>query len=952
MMKTRNFSLIVLVFLALIPVQGQTKVNTRELFNEGEMYILFEEYNEAIGNYLNLLSQFPDNANIKYRIGQCYLNMPGEKEKAIPYLEDAVKSISPRHKAGRLKEESAPFDALYYLANAYRVNNQIDKAIETYNRFIENMDHKIYDSTIVRFQLQTCHNAKQMMATPLYVKYSNLGDLINDRFSESNPVVISSDNGLLFSRRLQLRTALFHTKLTDGRWSAPVDIIPDLNVDDKFYPTALSKDGKTLYLYSNFDFIGNIYTSKYENDRWNPVVKLNENINTKYWESHATISPDGKKLFFSSNRKGGYGGLDIYMSELDSIGQWGMARNLGPVINTPYHEDTPAMTEDGKTLFFSSRGHYNMGGYDIFYSTMLGDGEWSIPLNAGYPLNTTDDDLFFTPVQKGYQGYIARYDEKGFGEQDLFRVEIFSDDHPRKFLIRGVTRIDDLRSDIAAGIRVIVRDLNGTQAPIIVYTNPATGAYEFEVKHGDYEITFDADGAVKEVKRLTLPLTHNTDSITMPLTSLEKSDFEAELSVLSDSLIRVRNSDTVEIKLLTETQSILDIIVSNAGKLIVSEKHKISDPSFVFRFLPLEGRNVVDFRLTDKFSNVTAARVIVEKRTVRQAVTETITRPEYTRVIAERQVEAFLDILKKNADNDIRKIISDIDVKKHKFENIDNVVTLIKERAVAAGIDPERIDRLALKTAVQDNILTQAAVDYLGRNSDGEVASILKSLNIYDLKLRSWSDLKEYITSESEGRITGNQLDSLAKYLLTGPDPSIGIIKEKIVVYAATTENETAFKEAISSADSSKHGDAGLWLEAFVSAITSEGITASELSDLFSAITFIPGTTIADALTQLSGNSPAELSVYLSNIDTKTIRGKDISSLMDVLLADRSVQFNESEFYTAMAATIAENNLSGDLISQNIGTKNRLPGILLGAAGLSILIILILFLRRKKKNKK
>jgi hypothetical protein len=945
-MKTRNLCLLLFLILAVSPLKSQTKADIRDMFNQGEMYILFEEYNEALPSFQNLLKLSPDNANFKYRIGQCYLNIPGEKEKAIPYLEDAVQNINPRHKQGRIKEKSAPYDALYYLANAYRINNQLDKAIETYELFIQNMDHRVYDSTIVNFQLQTCHNAKQMMTTPLFVRYTNLGENINERFLETNPVISAKDDLLFFSRKLQFRTALFYSRLTDGVWSGPIDIIPDLNVDDKFYPTSLSRDGNTLYLYSNFDYIGNIYTSRFANGRWNPVQKLNENVNTKYWESHATVSPDGRKLFFSSNRKGGYGGLDIYVSELDSIGNWGLARNLGPVINTPYHEDTPTLSEDGKTLFFSSRGHYNMGGYDIFYSTQVNGEEWSIPLNAGYPLNTTDDDLFFMPLGKGYEGYIARFDDQGFGEQDIYRVEIYSDDHPRRFLIRGITRIEDLRKDVAAGIRLIVRDITDSQTPIIVYADPLTGKYEFEVKHGEYEITFDADGVVKEVKKLSLPLTMNSDTVAFPPVVLEKNDFEADLRIRTDSLLRVKGGDTAEIKLSTEPKSILDVLITNEGRQIASDRFNIDDTVFLYRFVPQPGKNIVDFRLTDMFSNTATARVIVEKDILR--ATETITRPEYTRVIAERQANAFLEILKRNADEEIRKIISGIDAKKERFGNIDDVVSLLNERAGRKISESEGVEKLALETAVKDNILTQAAVDYLEKRADGELKRILSGINIYDLRLKTWSDLKDYISKQSEGRISGNDLDKLADYLLTGADGAIAIMKEKIGIYAGLQEDPSAIKAAVEEADRQLIKDKGEWLNAFIEGALSKGLTESDLAKLLAAITFAPSTSLSDAVAQLIKNSNAALAGYLGEMNLKGI--KSLEELFGLLLSERGKSFSKDELYSALAATIAENNLAGELIAPP-AEKSRLPifwilGPLAGA------IILFLVITRKKKKKK
>lgn len=948
-MKTRLLCFLFLFTGLSVTVTGQTRSDVRDFFSQAEMYVLFEEYPEALPSYISLLKLYPDNANLKYRIGQCYINIPGQKEKAVPFLEDAVKNISPKHRQGRLKEKTAPSDALYYLANAYRVNNRLNEAIETYNRFLENMDHRVYDSTIVRFQLETCHNALRMMETPLYVRKVNQGDNINDRFSDINPVVTPNEDQIFFTRVLQLRRALFWSNYRDGAWSGPYDIVPDLRVDDKFYPTSISPDGKTLLLYSDFDYIGNIYVSRLVNGTWSPVEKLNENINTKFWESHATISPDGTKLYFSSNRKGGYGGLDIYVSHIDSTGNWGPAVNLGPVINTPYHEDTPFLTEDGKTLFFSSRGHYNMGGYDIFYTSMFDDGEWSVPLNAGYPLNTTDDDLFFMPVGKGYQGYIARYDDTGFGEQDIYRIEIFSDDHPRKFLIRGITRIQDLRSDLAESIRVTVKDLNEANTVIVVYTDPATGKYEFEVKHGDYEITFDADGTVKEVKKISLPLDHPGDTLAIALTELGKNDYEAELRVLSDSIITVRSGDTIQIDLYTEPKSLLEVLVMNSGSIVAANRYNTTDTAFGYRFVPQPGKNIVDFSLTDMFSNNATARVIVERGL--EPERETITRPEYARVVADRQVAAFLEILKQNADEDLRKVIASVDPKKHKFGTIDDVISHLKDVAASKGIDPERVDKLALKTAVVNNILTQAAVDLLERNAGGELHEILRGINVYDEKLRSFSDLRQYISDKSSGRITDEELNRLIDYILVGPDEAIAIIRSRIKTYAPSDEKEGSIIRALAETDSLYLINAGEWLETYNSFAVAGGITGEELGKLYAAIGFRAGTTGEDAAGQLANHAAADLKGFLGAINYRKAGIDNPAGLIEHLLTRKDEDFAGREFFAALAATIAGNDLTdSDILASGVKKKSPL-GILLPSAGL-LLLILILLLRRRKKDKR
>jgi tetratricopeptide (TPR) repeat protein len=350
---------------------SQSRVELKNYFYDAESWILFEDYKEALPSYLLLFKVYPNNSNYKYRIGQCYINTPGEKDKAISYLEDAVKNINPKYKEGKFRETGAPYDALYYLANAYRINNQLDKALETYDLFRKNLDPDVYDSVIVNLQIQSCLNARELMRMPIYVKENNLGNIINEANSEFNPVISDNEDLLIFSKSEAFYDAIFYSTKVNGQWSGPINMNEVLIVDKDIFPTSLSSDGKTLYLYSSADYDGIIYTSQYENNSWSPLVKLNENINTKYWESHATISHDNKKLYFTSNRKGTLGGLDIYVSKRDSTGDWGPAVNLGSVINSPYNEESPFLSQDDKTLFFSSRGHFNMGGYDIFYSTLL-----------------------------------------------------------------------------------------------------------------------------------------------------------------------------------------------------------------------------------------------------------------------------------------------------------------------------------------------------------------------------------------------------------------------------------------------------------------------------------------------------------------------------------------------------------------------------------------------------
>jgi tetratricopeptide (TPR) repeat protein len=435
LMRRAKYIFCMFLMVHAISLAGQSRSDLRSMFVSAEGDILFEDYAEALPKYLSLLQIFPDNYNLYYRVGQCYLNTPGEKEKSIEWLETAVKNIDPDYRTGRLSEKGVPRDALYHLANAYRIASNFDMALETYELFLKDADTEKYDTTLVRFQMQSCHNAREMMLKPADVEERNLGVPVNDRFSEFNPVVSADESTLLFTRELPFYDAIFWSRKVDGNWTEPVNMTPQLGVDQDYYTSSLSPDGRTLLMYRIDTYDGNIYMSRLVDDTWSQVEKLNGNINTKFWESHATMSSDGKRIFFTSNRRESLGGLDIFVSARDSSGNWGPAANLGHQINTVYNEETPFLTNNDSTLFFSSRGHYNIGGYDIFRSDLDRNGRWSTPVNVGYPLNTTDDDLFFAPLSSGIRGYFGKFADDGQGRMDIYSCDIYSELNPRNVTV-------------------------------------------------------------------------------------------------------------------------------------------------------------------------------------------------------------------------------------------------------------------------------------------------------------------------------------------------------------------------------------------------------------------------------------------------------------------------------------------------------------------------------------
>lgn len=951
---TKRFTLLTFLLVVLMSSNlfSQAKIENKMMYYDAESWILFEDYKEALQIFLRLNKIFPANSNFKYRIGQCYTNIPGEKDKAISYLEDAVKNINPKYREGKFMETGAPYDALYYLANAYRINNQLDKALETYKQFKKNMNPAVYDSTIVNQQIQSCYNARELMAIPLFIREHNLGNNINESYSEFDPVVSDDENMMVFTRSQALYDAIMYATRKNGQWNPPLNMNELLKVDNDLYPTSLSSDGKTLYMYSSANYDGVISVSTFANDTWSSPVLLNGNINTKYWESHATVSHDDKKLYFTSNRKGTIGGLDIYVSQRDSTGDWGPAVNLGPVINTPYNEETPFLSRDDKTLFFSSRGHFNMGGYDIFYSSLLANGQWSTPLNLGYPLNSTDDDVFFKPVREGYEGYYAKYDPNGYGRQDIYKVEIFSDNHPRKFAVRGIVKVADLMASIADSIRISAMNIKSPNQTVIVYSNPMTGAYEFEVPQGNYEVTYEAPGSEKVKKILELALNSPSDSFVMPGTILPKTDFMADLNIGTSKTISVQKGDSILFPLRVEPNSVLTIEHWLGDSLISSERFTISDTIFNYRIAPLPGDNKVTFRLTDKFSNTTTADVFITRE--KGVTSQPVVRPEFSRIIAEKQIAALTEMQKNRADDKLRKVINDADIKNQEFAKVDDLISYIKDEAARSSISPEEVDRLALKVAVMDNVLTQAAVDLLAKNAEGDLKSILENIDIYKLNLKTWTDLQEYIESKSGGKIKPEDLNVLAGDILAGTDPAILIIRDKIHAYSESAISGTLIRKSVATTDEKSIRKAGKWLQSFYNECLKQNMTDVQAAQMFSAITTMPDTKVKAFLKNFADASDEPLSSWLKSIDLKNENIKSPYDLLMFVLKNKGKgNFSDESLFNSLAKLIVAENVPADVIkSQAAKAAGNIWWILLILLGVGLIYLFFILKRRKDSGKK
>lgn len=588
---------IAVLFVFPIFMHAQGSNDLKEIFIEAEDHFIYHEYEDAVQLYPIL--DDGTNYNILYKIGVCYLNIPNEKNKAIQYLENAVMNASYDAKDELFTEKRAPLDAYFSLGNAYRINNELDKAIATYKKFKSMLSDKarMENEAFIDQAIKACEIARDLQQSPVSFIPVSLGENINLVSINMNPAVSGDEKHIVFTARFGEDNVVFHSEIDGSGWGPAVDITAQLGSSKDVTSCALSYDGKTLYLYKTDDQDGNIYVSTMKDDgTWSKITRLGKTINTKYYESHASVSADGNTLYFTSNRRGSLGELDIYVARRNHKGEWGRAENIGREINTPFNENTPFVTGNDSLLYFSSEGHNSMGGYDIFCSKQQPDGRWSTPVNVGYPINTTDDDLFFNPVQRGKYAYYAL--EDGYKEINLYRLEILPPGTRRQFRINGTVSLRDTREIPDENFQVALLGQEKGEVITAGIPDEKTGWYELLTGSGKYRIIYQGKGYRTEERGLVIDEYARTSEFTINVQLSRASSID-----LLDTLMIVIDPEKLEAAQPLDTNMVIrNLVVEDLDKEV--EKGEILywtvqlmalrvKPVDVSFFLPIENVEVI-----------------------------------------------------------------------------------------------------------------------------------------------------------------------------------------------------------------------------------------------------------------------------------------------------------------------------------------------------------------------
>jgi hypothetical protein len=435
-------------------------------------------YIDALYLWQILAEEDEKNANIQYKIGMSYIHLNKEID-ALQHFERAKYSVNRNYNPTLFTERNAPTDVLYYLAKSNHINGNIDTAATQYNYFVENAHpkHELYQLALLG--QKQIENARRLMANPKDFIIQNMGSFVNTPAPEYSPA-ISIDGSTLFFTSKRLRTdstnfehisyenGLHYEDIyvayrdREGNWSTP-EYLGFCKPQRNDASISTSADGQTVFVYQDING-GDIFYSEINDTAYNSIEPYPApELNTEFWESHATISNNEDYLYFVSDRPSGFGGRDIYRLKKLPNGEWSKAFNLGPSINSAYDEESPFLGADNKTMYFSSNGKNSMGGFDIFVAQIDENDVWSEPVNMGYPLNTVNDDVFYTTTADGRTGYYSAERGDGFGDKDIYTIYSENDFIQNIAVLNGFILTSD-GSQIPPGISIEVRDQSDDQS--------------------------------------------------------------------------------------------------------------------------------------------------------------------------------------------------------------------------------------------------------------------------------------------------------------------------------------------------------------------------------------------------------------------------------------------------------------------------------------------------------
>lgn len=418
------------------------QASEKELLVNSSRFLQESHFHFAELTINRLLEIKPDSRNYNYRKGFVVLGMRRDENEAIKYLLKASKDckIQVNYDMYSVNEDALPPDVFFHLGRAYHLDEQFDKAVENYNKFLKSSSNVSELVPEAKKRIVQCGVAKKLIAQPTSVSIKNLGSTVNTAYADFSSAISLDGSSLYFTSRRPWEDKssdnyrdpllnhfpedIYQVSKNGSSWKSPIRnsmCKPQFNEAT----VSVSIDERRIYTYNDKVGVGDIYYSDFQNGKFSDIlpVDLKDVNDNNWWDTHFTVSPDGNLIFFVSDKPGGYGKRDIYFMEKIN-GEWSKPQNIGGNINTWSDEDSPFMGLDNNTLYFSSNDSTSMGEFDIFMTVRDENGIWSQPVNLGYPINSVGDDIFYSHTSDGRKAYFTSFRKGGLGERDIYEMEL------------------------------------------------------------------------------------------------------------------------------------------------------------------------------------------------------------------------------------------------------------------------------------------------------------------------------------------------------------------------------------------------------------------------------------------------------------------------------------------------------------------------------------------------
>lgn len=469
------FSIFLTFFSTALLSQNLSAEQKKEM-SKAKFSVDMKDYAGALKIYSVIYEKDTSDLELNFQMGLCYLYLNKFNEAEMHFGK-----TSP----------SVSVELFRYKAIAAHANQKFKKALNFYNGYKLIAGKKELSIDEVNRLINQISYAELSIKNKRNIIVENLGGTVNTEFDDYNPLINADASLIVFTSN---RSSNNHTIYqTDKKLEIVKKASAGINSNNNNISAGLSVDGQILFIQQTNKFFvgGDIYSSQMGLDEWETGIKLPKAINSAFNETAASITTDNSTIYFSSDKPGGFGGKDIYKISRLPNGEWGESQNLGPIINSPYDEDAPFIHNDNKTFYFSSKGHQNMGGFDLFKAEFTNN-DWTNPENLGTPINSVRDETNIVLTADGKVAYYTSTAEGGYGGKDIYKA-IINDPPSNTIILKGIAINNKTKEIVVAKVTLIENNSKKIQG--IYKAKGSTGEFILLVEPDKtYNVLIEAEG--------------------------------------------------------------------------------------------------------------------------------------------------------------------------------------------------------------------------------------------------------------------------------------------------------------------------------------------------------------------------------------------------------------------------------------------------------------------------